>query len=73
MVRNVASTIKSKGLKKAQKSVNENGTLDNPMGTMEGATILDPESKRIVQHRRWMRVMMEGQSTPDRLYQRAKG
>ncbi|RBP53302.1 hypothetical protein [Arenicella xantha] len=37
----------------------------------DSAAILDPESKRIIQHKHWMRVMMEGQSTPDRTYQRA--
>lgn len=28
--------------------------------------------KRIAQHQHWMRVMMEGQSTPDLTYQQAK-
>jgi len=28
--------------------------------------------KRLAQHKQWMRVMMEGQSTPDLSYQKAE-
>ncbi|WP_189400715.1 hypothetical protein [Arenicella chitinivorans] len=33
---------------------------------------MDGKQKRVVQHKHWMQVMGEGQSTPDKTYQRSK-
>jgi len=52
------------------------GKKSKTLNTILEQSIIDAQcsrrSKRIAQHQHWMRVMMEGQATPDLRYQRPK-
>jgi hypothetical protein len=57
------------------------GTIGGSNKSKNISTVLDRDSeearqsrraKRLAQHQQWMRVMMEGQATPDITYQKPK-
>lgn len=49
-------------------SINVNSILEHEAEEAQASR----RAKRIAQHQHWMRVMMEGQATPDLTYQKPK-
>ena len=56
------------GEQKSSKSRDLQSVLER--GAQEAQT--SRRAKRLAQHQHWMRVMMEGQATPDLVYQKPK-
>ena len=57
------SDARSKPSKEKQQIVLDRGVQDENSAR---------KAKRLAQHQHWMRVMMEGQATPDLSYQKSK-